>query len=170
MVPQELTPQLAAAALDGAALAYFDGRLTEAAAVLAGEAAARGVPVLVEGERLRPGLEALLGQADYVVCSAHFPQAWTGEACLGDALLATLRCARLLWGLRGGGRSKSCTFQAGRVLGVSRGAPPRSCHTRLACWQPLVRCHVATDAAVTLSCALPLLLCRSAAGCLERAG
>lgn len=92
MAPEELTPQLAAAALDGAALAYFDGRLTEAALVLAEEAAERGVPVLVEGERLRPGLEALLGRADFVVCSAHFPQAWTGEAGLGDALLATLGC------------------------------------------------------------------------------
>ena len=33
-----------------------------------------GVPVLVEGERLRPGLEGLLALADYVVTSAHFPQ------------------------------------------------------------------------------------------------
>lgn len=33
-----------------------------------------GVPVLVEAERLRPGLEGLLALADYVVTSAHFPQ------------------------------------------------------------------------------------------------
>lgn len=33
-----------------------------------------GVPVLVEGERLRPGLDELLAEADYVVTSAHFPQ------------------------------------------------------------------------------------------------
>jgi len=33
-----------------------------------------GIPVLVEGERLRPGLEGLLALADYVVTSAHFPQ------------------------------------------------------------------------------------------------
>lgn len=33
-----------------------------------------GVPVLVEGERLRPVLDELLQYADYVVTSAHFPQ------------------------------------------------------------------------------------------------
>lgn len=37
------------------------------------------------------GLEQLLAMADYVVSSAHFPESWTGEQCLGDALLATLR-------------------------------------------------------------------------------
>ena len=55
MVPEELTPQLAAAVLDDAELVYFDGRLTEAALVLAAAARGRGVPVLVEAERLRPG-------------------------------------------------------------------------------------------------------------------
>ena len=32
------------------------------------------MPVLVEGERLRPGLDALLAAADYITTSAHFPQ------------------------------------------------------------------------------------------------
>jgi hypothetical protein len=32
------------------------------------------IPVLVEGERLRPGLDTLLLEADYVSTSAHFPQ------------------------------------------------------------------------------------------------
>ena len=36
------------------------------------------------------GLEQLLQMADYVISSAHFPQGWTGEQCLGDALLVTL--------------------------------------------------------------------------------
>ena len=36
------------------------------------------------------GLEQLLQMADYVISSAHFPQGWTGEQCLGDALVATL--------------------------------------------------------------------------------
>ena len=40
------------------------------------------------------GLEQLLLMADYVVTSTHFPASWTGEQCLGDALLATLRCGR----------------------------------------------------------------------------
>ena len=38
------------------------------------------------------GLEQLLSMADYVVTSTHFPASWTGEQCLGDALLTTLRC------------------------------------------------------------------------------
>ena len=42
--------------------------------LLAEAARARGVPVLVEGERLRPGLDALLAAADFVTTSAHFPQ------------------------------------------------------------------------------------------------
>jgi sugar/nucleoside kinase (ribokinase family) len=87
--PRELTPQLADAALEGAAAVYFDGRLTEAAALLAAAARRRGVPVLVEAERLRPGLEALLALADFVVTSAHFPGEWTGEAGVGDAVAAT---------------------------------------------------------------------------------
>ncbi|KAL4458589.1 hypothetical protein ABPG75_013454 [Micractinium tetrahymenae] len=98
MAPEEMTPQLAEAALDGAALVYFDGRLTEAAVVLAAAARQRGVAVLVEAERLRPGLEQLLAMADYVVSSAHFPESWTGEQCLGDALLATFsRMPRARW-------------------------------------------------------------------------
>lgn len=72
--PEEMTPELISTALQDAALVYFDGRLTEAAILLAKAARAAGVPVLVEGERLRPGLQDLLAQADYVVTSAHFPQ------------------------------------------------------------------------------------------------
>jgi sugar/nucleoside kinase (ribokinase family) len=100
--------------LDGAALVYFDGRLAEAALRIAKAARAAGIPVLVEAERLRPGLNELLSQADYVVTSARFPQvsssairaptgntrhdlaevcldwqAWTGELSLGDAVLST---------------------------------------------------------------------------------
>jgi hypothetical protein len=92
MTPEELTAKLAGSALQDAALVYFDGRLTEAALVLAAAARQRGVPVLVEAERLRPGLEQLLGMADFVVSSTHFPQEWTGEELLGDALVATFGC------------------------------------------------------------------------------
>ncbi|GBF88471.1 hypothetical protein Rsub_01184 [Raphidocelis subcapitata] len=83
MAPEEMAAPTIAAALDGAALAYFDGRLTEAALRLARAARAAGVPVLVEGERLRPGLDELLAEADYVE--------WTGEACLADAVLEVAR-------------------------------------------------------------------------------
>jgi hypothetical protein len=43
MRAEELTPELAAAALEGAALVYFDGRLTEAAVKLASAAKEQGV-------------------------------------------------------------------------------------------------------------------------------
>lgn len=72
--PEEMHPELIDEALRDAALVYFDGRLAEAAILLARAARAAGVPVLVEGERLRPGLQELLAEADYVVTSAHFPQ------------------------------------------------------------------------------------------------
>ncbi len=42
MLPEEVTPELAASVLGGASLAYFDGRLTEAALVLAAAARERG--------------------------------------------------------------------------------------------------------------------------------
>lgn len=85
-----MTPALIDAALQGAALVYCDGRLTEAALLLATAARAAGVPVLVEGERLRPGLQDLLALADYVVTSAHFPQVsmglrWSRTRLLGVA-------------------------------------------------------------------------------------
>jgi hypothetical protein len=98
MTPEETTPQLTAAALSSSSssnnkktsLVYFDGRLTEAALVLAQAATKESIPVLVEAERLRPGLDELIQCADYIVTSAHFPGAWTGEEeCLGDALVTT---------------------------------------------------------------------------------
>jgi hypothetical protein len=52
--------------------------------------------VLVEAERLRPGLEQLLAQADYVVTSAHFPQVEGVDGACGGALSTSqvpLRCA-----------------------------------------------------------------------------
>lgn len=89
MEPEEMTADLATASLKDARLVYFDGRLTEAACILAQTARSLGLPVLVEAERLRPALNDLLSLADYVVTSTHFPFDWTGESRLGDALLAT---------------------------------------------------------------------------------
>lgn len=73
-LPENLTPDTITQALGDAQLVYFDGRLTETAVVLARAARKQGVPVLVEAERLRPNLEVLLGEADYVCTSAHFPE------------------------------------------------------------------------------------------------
>ena len=72
--PQDLDQDTINQILANTQLIYFDGRLTESAVVLARAARKRKVPVLVEAERLRPALEVLLQEADYVCTSAHFPQ------------------------------------------------------------------------------------------------
>ena len=72
--PEDLDQTTIQQALDNTQLVYFDGRLTDSALVLAKAARQQGVPILVEAERLRPNLEALLLEADYVCTSAHFPQ------------------------------------------------------------------------------------------------
>jgi len=86
-------------ALRGAGAAFFDGRLAEGARHLAEAAAAAGVPILVEGERLRPGLDELLAHADAVTTSAAFPGAWTGLPCRsgGAAVAALARLPRARW-------------------------------------------------------------------------
>jgi len=69
---------------------YFDGRLTETALNVAAAARRAGVTVLVEAERLRPNLEQLLTYADYCITSKHFPQDWTAEEEVADAMLVML--------------------------------------------------------------------------------
>ncbi|KAF3791285.1 Ketohexokinase [Nymphaea thermarum] len=75
MVPDDLSPSSLSSALSGTSLVYFDGRLHETALVIAKEASNLGIPILVDAERKREGLDDLLNLADYVVCSAKFPQA-----------------------------------------------------------------------------------------------
>ena len=72
--PEDLQPDNVKQILNNASLVYFDGRLTASAILLAKAARQRGVPVLVEAERLREGLDELLKEADYLCTSAHFPK------------------------------------------------------------------------------------------------
>lgn len=65
--------------LDGAGLVHLDGRHPAAAAHAARCARAAGVPVVLDVERPRPGLEDLLTLADYVVSSADFAQKLAAE-------------------------------------------------------------------------------------------
>lgn len=88
--PEEMTSETVESILHGASMVYFDGRLAEAAAILARAAREKGIPVLVEAERLRPGLDVLLQHADCVVTSAHFPQQWTGKENVADAMIEIL--------------------------------------------------------------------------------
>jgi len=86
----EMTADLIASTLEGARLVYFDGRLTEAAVLLARAAREAGVQVLVEAERIRPGLDDLLPLADFIVTSKHFPMDFTGEPNVADAALVMM--------------------------------------------------------------------------------
>lgn len=58
--------------------------------MVARAAKAAQIPILVEAERLRADLDMLMAEADYIVTSSHFPEDWTGEDNVGDAILATL--------------------------------------------------------------------------------
>lgn len=79
--------------------------------------------VLVEAERLRPGLEGLLALADYVVTSAHYPQVPRG-AC--SAVRPGLGLMSVCWLWRGavGLTSAICLLSecaAGGCLAVEQG-------------------------------------------------
>ncbi|CAA0806770.1 pfkB-like carbohydrate kinase family protein [Striga hermonthica] len=101
LIPDELTESKLLAALDGARLVYFDGRLHETALVIAKEATRKGIPILIDAERKREGLDDLLSYSKFVVCSAKFPQAcliasssflstWTGAPSVPSALVSML--------------------------------------------------------------------------------
>ena len=85
----------------------FDGRLSDAALRLARAADARGIPILVEAERVRPGLDELLSLATTVVTSQNFPQEFVGlihNRFFADALVELTRRlprARLIVTTRG---------------------------------------------------------------------
>ncbi|KAJ0966551.1 hypothetical protein J5N97_023468 [Dioscorea zingiberensis] len=90
MVPNELSQSSLFSSLDGAKLVYFDVRLHETAVVVAEEASRRKIPILVDAERKREGLDELLNLASYVVCSEKFPQAWTAVSSTPSALVSML--------------------------------------------------------------------------------
>jgi hypothetical protein len=77
LAPEEMTPGLIASALQGAGLAYFDGRLTEAALLLARAARAAGIPVRA-ARRLPARLPAYQG-------GVIGPEGVQGEGRGGDA-------------------------------------------------------------------------------------
>ncbi|XP_019709713.1 uncharacterized protein [Elaeis guineensis] len=90
MVPEDLSRSSLSSALDGASLVYFDGRLHETALVVAEEASRRKIPILIDAERKREGLDDLLNLATYIVCSEKFPQAWTTAPSIPTALVSIL--------------------------------------------------------------------------------
>ncbi|KFK29414.1 hypothetical protein AALP_AA7G131200 [Arabis alpina] len=90
MVPTDLPQSSMLSALDRANIVYFDVRLHETALVIAKEASRKKIPILVDAEKKRDGLDDLLQLADYVVCTAKFPQAWTEESSTPGALVSML--------------------------------------------------------------------------------
>ncbi|XP_042974427.1 ketohexokinase-like isoform X2 [Carya illinoinensis] len=94
MKPDDLSRARLLSALDGARIFYSDGRLHETALILAQEAVRRRIPILIEAERVREGLDDLLKLADYAICSAKFPQPVTRLRANGIGTV----CGRLLLG------------------------------------------------------------------------
>lgn len=90
MVPEDLSQSRLESALNGARLAYSDVRLHETALVVAKEATRKRIPILIDAEKKREGLNELLSFATYVVCAAKFPQVWTEASSVSTALLAML--------------------------------------------------------------------------------
>ncbi|KAI0493524.1 hypothetical protein KFK09_023642 [Dendrobium nobile] len=90
MVPDDLPKTKLVSALNEAKLAYFDGRSTKPALVVAQEAARMSIPILVEAERKKAGLASLLDLATYIICSEKFPQAWTSASSIPKALVSIL--------------------------------------------------------------------------------
>eukprot|EP00252_Welwitschia_mirabilis_P022022 TRINITY_DN5821_c0_g1_i8.p1 TRINITY_DN5821_c0_g1~~TRINITY_DN5821_c0_g1_i8.p1 ORF type:complete len:265 (-),score=46.97 TRINITY_DN5821_c0_g1_i8:573-1367(-) len=69
MMIEDLPQSKLISALAGATIVYFDVRLPETAIRLAKEAKRLDLPILVDAERKREGLDELLSMANYVVCS-----------------------------------------------------------------------------------------------------
>ncbi|XVF81095.1 hypothetical protein PTKIN_Ptkin15bG0128800 [Pterospermum kingtungense] len=90
LIPEELSQSSLSSALNGANMVYFDGRLHDTALVVAKEAARKNIPILIDAERKREGLDDLLNFASYVICSEKFPQAWTEAPSVPSALLSML--------------------------------------------------------------------------------
>ncbi|KAF8014835.1 hypothetical protein BT93_H0583 [Corymbia citriodora subsp. variegata] len=89
MEPADVSPRLESA-LEGARFVYFDARYADTAIVVAKEAVRKNIPILLDAEKKRPGLDDLLYLSDYVVCSAKFPKVWTEAPSMPSALLCML--------------------------------------------------------------------------------
>jgi sugar/nucleoside kinase (ribokinase family) len=65
--------------ISGARLLHVDGHDTPAIARAAGIARRCGIPVTVDVDTIYEGFDRVLPNVDYLVASAEFPAAWTGE-------------------------------------------------------------------------------------------
>jgi sugar/nucleoside kinase (ribokinase family) len=53
-------------------IVLIDGHQLAVSAVVAAQAREAGIPVVLDGGSWKPGLETILGQVDYAICSANF--------------------------------------------------------------------------------------------------
>nr|KAJ0203823.1 hypothetical protein LSAT_V11C500294690 [Lactuca sativa] len=81
MIPSDISSSTLKSALDGVKLAYFDVRLHETALIIAHEANRRNIPILIDAERLRDGLDDFMYLSDY---------AWTEASTVPSALVSML--------------------------------------------------------------------------------
>ena len=63
-----------------------DGHEPSAARMAARFAREKGIPTVIDVEKVRPGIEDLLSEIDVIITSESFPTALTGERELGQAL------------------------------------------------------------------------------------
>ena len=94
-------PALKMNAADVSASAVCSGRVllvdcheTEAATEAAHYARRSGIPTVIDVERVRPGIEALLEQIDVIITAQDFPAQFSGLGDLGAALTAVRRAFR----------------------------------------------------------------------------
>lgn len=78
--------EIVPAQIEAGRILHTDAQDPRAAARAARIARAAGMPVVTDLEPVRPGLEVLLPEVDFLICSAEFPERATGRADLGEAL------------------------------------------------------------------------------------
>jgi len=80
-----------AGAVTSGRVLLVDCHQTAAATQAATYARRAGVPTIVDVEKVRPGIEALLAEIDVIITARAFPEAFTGVSGVGSALAALAR-------------------------------------------------------------------------------
>jgi len=114
---------------EGCMLLQLDTRHGDAAVFAAQQARARGIPILIDVEKDRPGVEELLMLADVVVTNSSFPREWTQpsssttQAHILYSFMRVLPFAKLIVSTHGeqGSVAVAAPRQGGLVEGMVRG-------------------------------------------------
>ncbi|PWA85720.1 hypothetical protein CTI12_AA120560 [Artemisia annua] len=99
MIPTDLKSSTLLSALEGVKLFYFDVRLHETALVVANEANRRSIPILIDAERIREGLDDFLNLSDYKIASSKTaPTCVSSDITTSQAKGVGTVCGRLFFG------------------------------------------------------------------------